>query len=58
MPIYQFVCNLCEHTFEFTRRITNAPKAEDLTCPKCQIGEVEQSWEGGNLVWNFVEKFR
>ena len=57
MAIYQFICKACGHKFECFERITEAPKATDLACPKCK-GEVEQSWEGGSMVWNFKERFR
>jgi len=34
MPIYEFVCQDCEHEFETLVR--NREEAEEVHCPKCQ----------------------
>ena len=34
MPLYEYVCESCEHQFEAMQGLSAKP--EDTTCPKCQ----------------------
>ncbi len=34
MPLYEYVCESCDHGFEAMQSISTKP--EDTTCPKCQ----------------------
>lgn len=35
MPLYEYVCDSCEHRFEAMQALSAKP--EDTTCPKCQM---------------------
>ena len=35
MPVYEFCCERCQHTFESQHRIADAPK--ELPCPLCGV---------------------
>ncbi|MEE8125846.1 MAG: zinc ribbon domain-containing protein [Nitrospirales bacterium] len=37
MPLYEYVCESCEHHFETMQSLS--AKAEDTTCPKCQMAK-------------------
>jgi putative FmdB family regulatory protein len=39
MPIYEYQCRACEHTFETTQRITESPLKD---CPVCHKPELER----------------
>jgi putative FmdB family regulatory protein len=34
MPLYEYVCESCDHRFEAMQALSTKP--EDTTCPKCQ----------------------
>jgi putative FmdB family regulatory protein len=36
MPLYEYVCESCDHQFEAMQTMSTKP--EDTTCPKCQTG--------------------
>ncbi len=40
MPIYEFVCEDCEHEFETL--LKNREEAQDVRCPKCQSPRVKR----------------
>ena len=42
MPIYQYVCTECGHSFEV---LTSIEKRGEATCPECG-GAVKRAWEG------------
>ena len=35
MPLYDYQCALCEHTFEEFKSISNRNIPESMPCPKC-----------------------
>lgn len=35
MPLYEYVCESCDHQFEAMQALST--KSEDTTCPKCQM---------------------
>ena len=35
MPLYEYVCESCDHRFESMQALSTKP--EDTTCPKCQM---------------------
>ena len=35
MPLYEYVCESCDHRFEAMQALSTKP--EDTTCPKCQM---------------------
>lgn len=35
MPLYEYVCESCDHHFEAMQALSTKP--EDTTCPKCQM---------------------
>jgi putative FmdB family regulatory protein len=39
MPIYEYQCSSCQHTFEQMRRITDETTPD---CPTCQSGDVHK----------------
>jgi putative FmdB family regulatory protein len=39
MPIYEFRCTKCDHTFE--ELVLRSRDLEELECPECSSGEVE-----------------
>ena len=43
MPIYEFKCKGCGEGFE---TLTSAAKVDQVTCPKCDSGEVEKMMSG------------
>ncbi len=34
MPLYEYICETCEHGFEAMQALSSKP--EETTCPKCQ----------------------
>ena len=40
MPLYEFACRKCEHTFETLVR--NDAELTSVACPECQAAEVER----------------
>lgn len=42
MPIYEFRCSHCGHAFE--ELVFGRSELEELTCPKCGKGQVEQQF--------------
>lgn len=43
MPLYDYVCDACEHHFEQSQTISNRKVPEELPCPECGEIEVKQS---------------
>jgi putative FmdB family regulatory protein len=41
MPIYDFLCRDCEHTYE---DLVGADEVLDQTCPRCRSGEVVKQY--------------
>lgn len=39
MPIYEYVCDECEESFE-----TLVTKGEDVTCPKCHASSLSRQY--------------
>ncbi|MCX6344289.1 MAG: zinc ribbon domain-containing protein [Armatimonadetes bacterium] len=39
MPIYEFICRLCEQQFEI---LTSVSKASEAECPKCGSKELKR----------------
>ncbi|MEC4681527.1 MAG: zinc ribbon domain-containing protein [Nitrospirota bacterium] len=37
MPLYEYVCESCDHSFEAMQSLSTKP--EDTTCPKCQAAK-------------------
>jgi putative FmdB family regulatory protein len=47
MPIYDFACNDCGHTFERTLKIADMKQPEGEPCPSCQKeGTVQKQLAG------------
>src|SRR5436309_732884 len=42
VPIYEYQCRICGHTFEMLRRIKDADNR--LECPKCRTMKVERQF--------------
>ncbi len=40
MPLYEYRCETCGHTFEMLRRMSDADS--ELECPRCHSTEVER----------------
>ena len=40
MPIYEYKCNECEHTFEDYLSVSNRDKPLKKPCPECGVREV------------------
>lgn len=40
MPIYEYKCSHCGHTFEVFQRV--GANGEDLVCPKCNTAKPEK----------------
>ncbi|WP_136806201.1 FmdB family zinc ribbon protein [Desulfosediminicola flagellatus] len=41
MPVYEFICQKCDHNFSLTITISEYEK-KDFTCPKCKSKEVKR----------------
>lgn len=39
MPIYEYVCDACEHSFEALRKLSDAPLVD---CPQCNQPKVRK----------------
>lgn len=39
MPLYEYSCRKCEHTFE---ALVTARSAKTVACPKCESAELDQ----------------
>jgi putative FmdB family regulatory protein len=39
MPLYEYTCRKCQHTFE---TLVTSRTATKVTCPKCESGELDQ----------------
>jgi len=42
MPVYEFICQACQKTFEIVRPISEA--STSVTCPHCGSTDVQRSW--------------
>jgi putative FmdB family regulatory protein len=41
MPVYEFICEACEHSFSLELRIAEYEKKE-YSCPKCESKQVKR----------------
>ena len=42
MPLYEYLCRACNHSFEMLRRMSDADS--ELQCPRCHSTEVERTF--------------
>ena len=42
MPVYEFECQVCHHTFTLVQTFAEHDKHAKVTCPKCSSGDVQQ----------------
>jgi len=41
MPVYEYICQKCDHNFSLVIRISEYEK-EKVTCPKCKSDKVKR----------------
>ena len=59
MPLYDYVCNLCEHEFEKFTRMSDRKVPETEPCPHCErIGCVEQTIVHTAIPVSYVHEHR
>jgi putative FmdB family regulatory protein len=46
MPVYGFICDKCEHTFDELLNISEREKPIGLPCPSCKKKSVRRSYDG------------
>lgn len=42
MPVYEFICNSCDHAFVLILKISEYEKQQKFTCPKCKSNDVKR----------------
>ncbi|WP_442918232.1 FmdB family zinc ribbon protein [Magnetococcus sp. PR-3] len=47
MPLYDYKCDSCDHTFEVQHSMSETPK---LACPKCEAKEIRKILSTGGIV--------
>ncbi len=47
MPIHEFTCKSCQHSFELL--IMNRDEIDQVRCPKCQSPEVDKLMSAANV---------
>ncbi|ABK44957.1 putative regulatory protein, FmdB family [Magnetococcus marinus MC-1] len=47
MPLYDYKCDSCSHTFEVQHRMSETP---ELSCPKCAASQVRKILSTGGIV--------
>jgi putative FmdB family regulatory protein len=51
MPIFEYICQKCQHRFEMIVRSSQTP-----TCPSCESTDLDKQWSafgvGGATAWH------
>lgn len=52
MPLYDYKCNSCEHTFESSRKYDNRLDPESEPCPECGATDVKYKISAPNICYS------
>ena len=50
MPLYEYICEKCEHCFEKMNSISNRNLPEEEPCPSCEEKSVQQKIGSGAII--------
>lgn len=57
MPMYDFACNHCGHTFESNVKISERDNTKDMVCPECAtVGEIVRGVSAPMFAYGIVTK--
>lgn len=57
MPLYDYTCQRCDHTFELNRKISERDETNDLVCPECSVtGEIARGVAAPMFAYGIVTK--
>lgn len=53
MPLYEYACSACGHSFDSVRKVDDRYKPHDESCPSCgEVGHVQYKISAPNVVYS------